>query len=100
MINAHIVIASVDSYLRFAEAVNRLDLTETERTSLEITSELQIHQRAALLPIALRETHPHGRQYFKRTTPASADWATATTNKLSNSRSPIVGGDAPRAAII
>jgi gas vesicle structural protein len=30
-IYARIVIASVDTYLRFAEAVNRLDLTETER---------------------------------------------------------------------
>jgi hypothetical protein len=29
-IDARIVIASVDTYLRFAEAVNRLDLTETE----------------------------------------------------------------------
>ena len=27
-IDARIVIASVDTYLRFAEAVNRLDLTE------------------------------------------------------------------------
>jgi hypothetical protein len=30
-IDARIVIASVDTYLRFAEAVNRLDLTETGR---------------------------------------------------------------------
>jgi len=29
-IDARIVIASVDTYLRFAEATNRLDLTETE----------------------------------------------------------------------
>jgi hypothetical protein len=29
-IDARIVIASVDTYLRFAEAVNRTDLTETE----------------------------------------------------------------------
>src|SRR3954449_2897891 len=29
-IDARIVIASVDTYLRFAEAVNRLDLQETE----------------------------------------------------------------------
>ena len=29
-IDARIIIASVDTYLRFAEAVNRLDLTETE----------------------------------------------------------------------
>jgi hypothetical protein len=29
-IDARVVIASVDTYLRYAEAVNRLDLTETE----------------------------------------------------------------------
>src|SRR5688500_19740607 len=40
-IDARIVIASVDTYLRFAEAVNRLDLTETEVRSEEHTSELQ-----------------------------------------------------------
>src|ERR671935_1725590 len=33
-IDARIVIASVDTYLRFAEAVNRLDLMETELQGL------------------------------------------------------------------
>src|SRR5256714_5860755 len=33
-IDARIVIASVDTYLRFAEAVNRLDLTQTETQGL------------------------------------------------------------------
>src|SRR5205085_2950214 len=33
-VDARIVIASVDTYLRFAEAVNRLDLTETELSGL------------------------------------------------------------------
>src|ERR671911_602233 len=33
-IDARIVIASVDTYLRFAEAVNRLDLTETQTSGL------------------------------------------------------------------
>jgi len=33
-IDARIVIASIDSYLRFAEAVNRLDLTQTELAGL------------------------------------------------------------------
>src|SRR4029079_18559834 len=33
-IDARIVIASVDTYLRFAEVVNRLDLTETELAGL------------------------------------------------------------------
>ena len=40
-IDARIVIASVDTYLRFAEAVNRLDLSETEVGGLpELTGEL------------------------------------------------------------
>ena len=34
-IDARIVIASVDTYLRFAEAVNRLDLTETGGATLQ-----------------------------------------------------------------
>src|SRR5437764_9944926 len=33
-IDARIVIASVDTYLRFAEAVNRLDLMQTEMSGL------------------------------------------------------------------
>ena len=33
-IDARIVVASVDTYLRFAEAVNRLDLKETELSGL------------------------------------------------------------------
>jgi gas vesicle structural protein len=33
-IDARIVIASVDTYLRFAEAVNRLDLMQTESQAL------------------------------------------------------------------
>src|SRR5437660_10881289 len=34
LFRARIVIASVDTYLRFAEAVNRLDLTQTELAGL------------------------------------------------------------------
>jgi len=34
-IDARIVIASVDTYLRFAEAVNRLDLAQTEMAGIE-----------------------------------------------------------------
>src|SRR5438132_11084595 len=33
-VDARIVIASVDTYLRFAEAVNRLDLSQTENAGL------------------------------------------------------------------
>jgi hypothetical protein len=39
-IDARIVIASVDTYLRFAEAVNRLDLTETEKSGTELIEDL------------------------------------------------------------
>jgi hypothetical protein len=34
-IDARIVIASVDTYLHYAEAVNRLDLTETETKGIQ-----------------------------------------------------------------
>jgi hypothetical protein len=33
------VVASVDTYLRFAEAVNRLDLTETEMAGIDALRE-------------------------------------------------------------
>lgn len=40
-IDARVVIASVDTYLHFAEAVNRLDLTQTETQGIKgLTSEL------------------------------------------------------------
>lgn len=38
-IDARIVVASVDTYLRFAEAVNRLDLTTTETQGIRGLSE-------------------------------------------------------------
>jgi len=43
VIDARIVIASVDTYLRFAEAVNRLDLAQTseQQTLPELISDLQ-----------------------------------------------------------
>src|SRR5437763_15422178 len=40
-IDARVVIASVDTYLRFAEAVNRLDLTDTETAGIQgLTAEI------------------------------------------------------------
>ena len=39
MIDARIVIASVDTYLRFAETVNRLDLSETQDDLIESITE-------------------------------------------------------------
>lgn len=38
-VDARIVIASVDTYLRFAEAVSRLDLTEQQEGLTELLSE-------------------------------------------------------------
>ena len=38
-IDARIVIASVDTYLRFAEQVNRLDLTQTELAGIDALRE-------------------------------------------------------------
>jgi hypothetical protein len=38
-IDARIVIASVDTYLRFAEAVGRLDLTESQTTMPQLIEE-------------------------------------------------------------
>jgi hypothetical protein len=38
-IDARIVIASVETYLRFAEAVNRLDLTDIQQQLEDVTSE-------------------------------------------------------------
>lgn len=39
-IDARIVIASVDTYLRFAEAVNRLDITEQQQTLPEFVGDI------------------------------------------------------------
>ena len=39
-IDARIVVASVDTYLRFAEAVNRLDLTEQSRDLPDMMGEI------------------------------------------------------------
>ena len=44
-IDARIVIASVDTYLRFAEAVNRLDLRETELAGLPELQEMGAEQK-------------------------------------------------------
>ncbi len=41
-IDARIVVASVDTYLHFAEAVNRLDLSETETKGIQgLTQDLE-----------------------------------------------------------
>src|SRR5438034_772550 len=47
-IDARIVIASVDTYLRFAEAVNRLDLAQTEMAAIESplkTTDIRLKRR-------------------------------------------------------
>jgi hypothetical protein len=40
-IDARIVVASVDTYLRFAEAVNRLDITHDKETLPELVGDLE-----------------------------------------------------------
>ena len=40
-IDARIVVASVDTYLRFAEAVNRLDLTQQQKDLTEVVGDLE-----------------------------------------------------------
>src|SRR5437773_2194260 len=48
-IDARIVIASVDTYLHFAEAVNRLDLTQTELASLASALSGYLARKASVL---------------------------------------------------
>ncbi|HET9077963.1 MAG TPA: gas vesicle protein GvpJ [Acidimicrobiales bacterium] len=45
-IDARIVIASVDTYLHYAEAVNRLDLTETETRGIQGLTQDLMHDGA------------------------------------------------------
>ena len=40
-IDARVVIASVDTYLRFAEAVNRLDISQQKETLPELVGDMQ-----------------------------------------------------------
>ena len=40
-IDARVVVASVDTYLRFAEAVNRLDLTEQQKDLTDVVGDLE-----------------------------------------------------------
>ena len=40
-IDARIVIASVDTYLRFAEAVNRLDISDDKKTLPDLVGDMQ-----------------------------------------------------------
>ncbi|SEU38392.1 gas vesicle protein GvpJ [Nonomuraea wenchangensis] len=49
-IDARVVIASVDTYLRFAEAVNRLDLTKTEKGLPEAVAQVTGGQSAEAGP--------------------------------------------------
>jgi gas vesicle structural protein len=58
-IDARVVIASVDTYLRFAEAVNRLDLTETELAGLpELQKEGAKHETEGAIEGAEEKIEP------------------------------------------
>src|SRR3954465_13904743 len=58
-IDARIVIASVDTYLRFAEAVNRLDLTDTQLAGLpELQEQGAKHATEGAIEGAEEEVEP------------------------------------------
>ena len=57
-IDARVVIASVDTYLRFAEAVNRLDLTETELGLPELQEQGAKHMTEGAIEGAEQEVEP------------------------------------------
>src|SRR5581483_3705978 len=60
-IDARVVIASIDTYLRFAEAVNRLDLTETETSGLpELREDLASDVVEDKVEDAKEKVTPHG----------------------------------------
>jgi hypothetical protein len=74
-IDARVVIASVDTYLRFAEAVNRLDLSESEGEGLpEVVSGVakdagkkkMIDKAGEILGEIVEGTNRHERQRVER----------------------------------
>jgi hypothetical protein len=64
-IDARIVIASVDTYLRFAEAVNRLDLTQTETAGLQELREGFSDQKSKGALEGVKETLTPGKRKEK-----------------------------------
>ncbi len=73
-IDARIVIASVDTYLRFAEAVNRLDLRETELAGLP---ELQEQGAKKVTEHELDEVEEKGESLAKKAALGAAAGAAA-----------------------
>jgi hypothetical protein len=63
-VDARIVVASVDTYLRFAEAVNRLDLRETEIAGLP---ELQERTSEKISKHRIEETAAEPKRALKKT---------------------------------
>src|ERR671936_858080 len=60
-IDARIVIASVDTYLPFAEAVNRLDLTQTELAGLPELAQTGAKEKTEGVLEGVKETLTGGR---------------------------------------
>jgi gas vesicle structural protein len=66
-IDARIVVASVDTYLRFAEAVNRLDLTETGgRDLLSLPQDVQEGAARGATRGGVDEVEETGKEIFSR----------------------------------
>jgi hypothetical protein len=66
-IDARIVVASVDTYLRFAEAVNRLDLTETGgRDLLSLPEDVKEGATRGATKGAIEEVKDTAKEIFSR----------------------------------
>jgi gas vesicle structural protein len=65
-IDARIVIASVDTYLRFAEAVNRLDLAQTEVAGLQELREGGARQETKGVLEGAKEAFTPGKKESKK----------------------------------
>ncbi|MFL5917792.1 MAG: gas vesicle protein GvpJ [Gaiellaceae bacterium] len=96
-IDARIVIASVDTYLRFAEAVNRLDLTETELAGLpELQEEGAKRMTEGALEGAEEEVEPDSpgvRKALKGVAAGAAAAGVAAAAKMLADRVGSQGGD-------
>ena len=97
-IDARIVIASVDTYLRFAEAVHRLDLTQTELSGLpelrELGAEEVVEHKLEDLKDTATPDRPSIRTAAKGAAAAAALGAAAAVAKGIASRGDADDGDA------
>ena len=78
-IDARIVIASIDSYLRFAEAVNRLDLTQTEAAGLKELREGGSHNKSKGMVEGAKDAFERLASHRRRPSDVTAWRASAST---------------------